>query len=91
MSEKSQTSSLCHKLALVNAIYNLKSNHFLVTLKQNNFFNVVEFEMIAFFHVTLILDALFIFRNDQEVKVMAILVQGMIVSLKGPSERIQNY
>ena len=47
--------------------------------------------MIAFFHVTLTFDALFIFCNDQEVKIkiMAILVQGMIASLKGPSTRIQ--
>ena len=47
--------------------------------------------MIAFFRVTLTLDILFIFRKDQEVKIMAILVQGMIVSLKGPSTRIHNY
>ena len=36
--------------------------------------------MIHFFHVSLTLDALFIFFNDREViiKVMVILVQGMI-------------
>ena len=43
--------------------------------------------MIAFFHVTLILDTLFIFCNDQEVKIMTIIVQGMIVSLNGSSTR----